>query len=783
MHMNRFKLFLLLVLLITQPLLGRVLQYENRTISKIELSLAKPQPDNTFNPRAILTRLKSQENSPFSEADFDSDLKMLAGEFDKVDPKVNVVDGEIQVSLKVWPKPTIRRIIWEGNERIKTSKLQDELGIALQSTFDRKRFNDAFRELQKYYVKKGYFESNLRYETDPDDATNEVEIFITVDEGRSGRVGTIKVDGVTEKEEAEIVKILYSKEYALPWSWFSDDGTYREDFIQQDKLVVQDYLRNQGFAEAAVDVKVDEMPTKDRITVTFVVTKGPVYRAGKFTFSGNTLFDFDTIDKQFALREGEPFSPEKVRETVHNIQTLYGKQGYIDCIVPYEPHVNPDDLTYSVHFTITEGEQYRVGMIKVFGNSWTNTEVILHETLVIPGEVFDLEKLRYTEQRLMNVGYFENVNVYAVGSEELSQLGDNFRDVHIEVEEKGTGSFGLSGGFSSRSHAFLGFHMTERNFDIAGLPRIFSDGLMAVRGGGEYAHLEINVGQKETAFVASWTKPYFCDSIWSLGVDAEKVNSRVNSDDYTLKRVGFGVHANRPINAFVRFGVGYTLSDNDMDTSAKASAAIKAKAKNNGVISAVNLSLTYDSRNHPTEPTSGFFSRLLGSCAGLGGDFNFWTVNYLNSFYSPVTEDGVLKMRADIRQIVPFSTTTAGKLPTGSLYFLGGDDTIRGYRYGAIGDKFMSSVNDPTGGVTSLLFSTEYMHRITNKLSAFVFVDGGSISQKTFNSDCFHASVGYGARLKLVEALPPIIVGMGYPLNPAHRSDVMKFVLTIGGSF
>ena len=45
------------------------------------------------------------------------------------------------------------------------------------------------------------------------------------------------------------------------------------------------------------------------------------------------------------------------------------------------------------------------------------TRVIFHEILLVPGEVFNIEKLQKTEERLRNIGYFKHVNVYAVKSE------------------------------------------------------------------------------------------------------------------------------------------------------------------------------------------------------------------------------------------------------------------------------------------------------------------------------------------------------------------------------
>ena len=56
--------------------------------------------------------------------------------------------------------------------------------------------------------------------------------------------------------------------------------------------------------------------------------------------------------------------------------------------------------------------------------------------------------------RLESMGYFKSVNVYAVKTPEDQELGENYRDVIIEVEETTTGSLSLFFGFSTIDDIF-----------------------------------------------------------------------------------------------------------------------------------------------------------------------------------------------------------------------------------------------------------------------------------------------------------------------------------------
>ena len=153
-------------------------------------------------------------------------------------------------------------------------------------------------------------------------------------------------------------------------------------------------------------------------------------------------------------------------------------------------------------------------MVRVFGNSQTEANVILRESLLVPGETFDGAKLKATQSRLENMGYFKSVNVYAVRTTDDQALGENYRDVYIEVEETTTGNISLFFGFSSADDAFGGLDLSESNFNYKGIPRVFKDGLSSLRGGGEYAHARASFGSKQRTYTVSWLNPYFRDTLW-----------------------------------------------------------------------------------------------------------------------------------------------------------------------------------------------------------------------------------------------------------------------------
>lgn len=785
----------LIACFLAQSLFGEILQFENHPIEKVDIIVHMPE-GAVFDSQPLKARLTTKAGSSFSQSEFDSDLKMLVKDFDHVVPHVDVVDEKIIINLDIWPKPTIRSIQWNGNEAICTKDLQKELGIAHCTIFDRQAFNQAFHKLKAYYIKEGYFEAKLDYQVNVDSNTNEVDIEVCIEEGRAGWIHRINFCNFTECEEQDILELMVTKKFNLLLSWYNHQGTYNEDAVEQDRFVILNYLQNKGYADANVFIEINEIKKSgcERIILNIIAEKGQKYGIGTLSFSGNTLIDDECIRALFLVAEGKAFCPERIHKTVELISNAYGRLGYIDTVVDFEPSLVEGSCKYDIHFTIREGQQYRVGMVKVFGNTCTQTPVILHETLMIPGEIFNIIKLKKTEERLRNIGYFKNVNVYAVKTSDSSSLGKNYRDVYIEVEETGTGNFNIFLSYSTTDEVSGGVSITERNFNYKGIAHLARDGFQGLRGGGEYVNAIANIGMKSTSYGFSWTKPFFMDTPWVIGFDVNKSNARYISNDYSLNTIGIKLRAHYNVNQFMRAGWHYRVTYGKVQLSSEGHHInqLEKESHIHGLIIATGPSFQYDSTNHPIRPTKGFRSRLELEYAGLGGDHQFFKLNYLNNYFYEVCPEGILKFKCDIRFIQTLGSTKYRTMPLDERIFLGGDDAVRGYRPYRLGPQYHRynadkkkwvSTHIPRGGLSMQLYSMEYAHRLGTMGELFTFLDAGHLSSHIWHFGRVSVATGLGMRLKLLASVPPVTFGMGFPLNPRNRSEVKKFFLSFGGDF
>lgn len=780
---TRLNRLLLLCILTISPLFAIAPQYENQPIEKVFININAPNV-TAQDEEAVKSRIQMKEGEFFSQNAFDIDLKSLAQEYNQVEPRIESANGAIHIYLDVWPKPTIRSINFSGNSGVKTRQLRKELDVSNGAVYDRKTFTEAFRKLKHYYVKQGYFEAQLDYTVCVDEECNQADITITIEEGRAGKIEKICFKGFSKAEKGELLDAMYTKEYSLFFSWMNEQGTYDEEMIQADQHMIINFLHDKGYADAKVEIEVRDSDCSNRIVLTITADRGVCYNIGRIFVEGNCVFTDEDITKQLRIWNDGPYSPLGLRNTISNIQDLYGRCGYIDALVDYEPKLRGDCPVYDIHITISEGDQYRVGLIKVFGNCSTFTNTILHETLLIPGEVFNSDKIKATESRLRNVGFFKCVNVYAVRSEGPSVLGDCYRDVHIEVEEKGTGNISAFAGLSTMESVFAGVKLTERNFNWRGVCTFRRDGFRAFRGAGEYAHLTGTWGAKSRNYILSWTKPYFYDTQWSVGFDISRSSNRYVTDAYEINAGGISIYALYQNNAFLRTALHYRLTNSKVYLDPKETTVtplMADEARLSGLISATGVGFTYDSTDSIERPTQGFKSRLEGEIAGLGGDHAFLSTAYMNTYYFQIVPNAVLKLRADVKFLQPIGDTDPGDIPLEERYFLGGDEMVRGFRPYYIGPQYING--DPRGGISLQFLSAEYDYRVFSNFDVFTFIDAGHVSLKPWNFGRLSAAVGWGIKFKAMANGPPIVLGFGYPLNAVNNSEIKRFFISMGSNF
>src|SRR6185312_11939331 len=112
------------------------------------------------------------------------------------------------------------------------------------------------------------------------------------------------------------------------------------------------------------------------------------------------------------------------------------------------------------------------------------------------------------------------------------------------------------------------------------------------------------------------------------------------------------------------------------------------------------------------------------------------------------------------------------KLPPQLRFFAGGDRSIRGYAYQAIGPR--NSYGLVVGGKRLLVGSATVEHYFTRDWGIAAFVDSGD----AFNGTAFHARTGAGVGLRWRSPVGMVRVDVGVPIaNPYYHGPQLHIVI------
>ncbi len=443
---------------------------------------------------------------------------------------------ELIILFTISEKPSISKISFVGNKKIGKTQLQSNLTLRTGDVVQDKGLDDSAASIKEAYFKKGYPDTVVTYETNPDpkNPDTEVEVQYFIVEGNEITIADIQFTGNTLFSTGKLMRTLVSKKRGI-----LNRGTYSEVQIAQDRLKIELLYQQEGYIDAqVVDVIEQELQSDEglEMTIQFVINEGVQFFFKEVTFTGNVLFTDEELQNTVFLKKGDVLDLEKFQRSYSNVQQLYANEGFI--FNRYELAEDKDSVTNEVSYEIIiqEFTQSHIEDIVIQGNFKTKDYVIKRELGFSEGEVFNARKINNARLNLLNLQYFDQVLPdFRPGSADglidlVIQLNEtNFRDVQFGA------TFGSSDNSSFPVSAFVKWN--EPNF----------------LGRGFRLSSQLEASSFEQSLSLSFLDPKFLNSpiqlSSSVGVSHELINdipqdlesplldSRINYDSFTGKYV------------------------------------------------------------------------------------------------------------------------------------------------------------------------------------------------------------------------------------------------------
>jgi len=520
----------------------------------------------------------------------------------------------------------------------------------------------------------------------------------------------------------------------LNLSFYKSAAEIHEDTI---KVKIYSSLSAEGFYNAEV-LKVE----RDSLLLRIVVNEGEPTIIRNITIKeklSDSLFVKNTLEQI----KGEIFSADVVESTFKNILTQYENTGYPFAVLKADAVSFTFDSINGKHFadlifSVDEGTKARIDRIIVEGNSKTKDYVVTRSARIGIGDLYIQKVIEDIPNRLNRLRFFEQLeqpSFYITTS--------NIGVLKISVKEKETNSFdGIAGYVPGTGENESGY--------LTGFININLRNLFGTGRGALIKWMQENKSSQELQL------KYF--EPWLFGYP-------FNFETSLFQRKQDSSYVQRNAELSLEY-----LASEDLSASFLLNSQSTIPAEKTGNSSTVfnSTSLTtgffikIDSRDDFYSPTKGLFFNTgykftkKNISSTNTPDVNLLQTNYSHqrieldfSFYQRIFERQILHLALHGREL------KGTNLDLSDLYFLGGTNTLRGYRE----KQFQGN---------RLLWSNlEYRFLITQRTYAFAFFDYGYIFKNEAvyqnNSRTINNKSGFGFGLNIETGLG--VLGVSFALG------------------
>ncbi len=713
------------------------------------------------NEQVVRANMAMREGGDFDEVILDRDIRSLyrTGLFEFVEVKYEQPDPNGRVYnlvIEVTPKFRVLNVRFEGNQKVKGTRLEKEVKIKPNQALDERQVKEDAEKLREYYQKAGYNQVSINYTIDRDRIGGFGTVIFKIREGAKVKIGDISFVGNTSIPTRKLRGVIETKRWWM-FSWLTGSGRFKDDQFEDDLEKLRDFFREEGFLDVEIpqDKVLFNYPRPDRLVLVINVEQGRRYRIGDISFSGNNLFNSALLRRVVRQKPGFVFVPSKVDADRQRLDDFYGKDGYLDTRVQLLRKPNVSTGAIDLEYKIQESEKFNVESIVIEGNNKTKSTVILRELVLGPGDVFSTVLMKISQLRLDNTRFFESVDVTP---QETNIPGR--RNMRIAVREGRTGNLTFGAGFSSLERATLFAEVSQSNFDLFNRRSFF-------QGDGQKFRLRMQLGSLSSEVVLSFEEPWLFQKQIGLGFSIFRTSSEYNSTFYSQIQTGFEVYLRKRLWELWEGKLSYTYEIFDIeDVSPSASAIIQALAGSNAS-SSIGFQLVRDTRDKIINTTSGnrveINTRFSGGPLGGSRINNNYSFEFRGSQFFPVFETQTQVLALLARGGVVQNFGDANDVPYYNKWYLGGPTTLRGFEFREVSPR--DSFDEPIGGKTYGFFSAEYSLDIVSPIRFAIFYDAGFVNRGAydFNAAKYNDNFGFGLRLFVAGA--PLSLDFGIPIT------------------
>jgi outer membrane protein insertion porin family len=548
----------------------------------------------------IRSYFKPGPGGRLGQAEIDDGLKALIETGLFQDVRINQVGGRLVVT--VVENPVIGRIAFEGNKKVKDEQLSAEIQSKPRGTLSRPMVQSDAQRIADIYRHSGRYDVRVNPEI-IEQPNNRVDLIFTITEGAKTGVKSVNFVGNNAYSSYRLKDIIKTHESNL-LSFLGGGDVYDPDRVEADRDLIRRFYLKNGFADVQVVAALTEYdPDKKGFLVTFKIEEGQQYRVASVDFQTSIgTLDVSTMRSFSRVSVGSLYNAEALEKSVEEMQIEASRRGYAFAIVRPRGDRNFEQHTVSIVFSVDEGPRTYIERINIRGNTRTRDYVIRREFDLSEGDAYNRALVDRAERRLKNLDYFKTVKIVTEPGSSTDRV-----ILIVDLEEKSTGDFSVSGGYSTTDGALAEVSIAERNF----------------LGRGLFAKAAVTYGQYARGASLSFVDPYLLDYRVALGLDIFYREQLANSYiSYGTKTIGFSPRLGFTLREDLSLQLRYSLYQQSISLPSALSNCnnilgpsffpTPAYIQNGGP------GIARDAAGNPIDPTGNTQAGLLPGCLGDG---------------------------------------------------------------------------------------------------------------------------------------------------------------------
>jgi len=670
------------------------------------------------------------------------------------------IDGTA-LRITIQENPIINRVNIEGNDAIADEKLLEYLDIEPRRVYTRELALEGAQRLLDVYQAGGRFAAVVEPQIIELDG-NRVDLAFVVDEGPLIKIKSITFNG-NQRYSDYALRSSISSRVQRWWAVFSSTDKYDEGRLDYDVRLLRQFYLARGYADIDVTrVKGGLLPDRTGFAVSFILDEGPRYKVGEISIDSQIPnLDIAALTAMVDFGDEGWYDVRRMEQGLLDITNQLGAIGYAFVDINPEINTDPETETLSINISIGKARKNFVERIEIIDNSRTQDRVIRRQMELAEGDAFNQLKLDRSVRNIRNLGYFSNVSVRnLVGSSPEQTVTE------VTVEEQSTGEFSIGLGYSTLDKTSFTLGINERNF----------------LGTGRSLEATLSTSDSRTDFRVGTTEPYLFGR--NLLGSASFFKEQLKRSTATVDQTGFDLGVGFSAAGDIYHRVGYEVSQSKVSNTSTKATSVTGENGKTILKSAVNYSISKDTRDNRIDPTEGYLLRSYQEVAGLGGDATYAKVvingaHYQSFFFNSV----VLGFKGRYGTV----SGLGEKVTQSQRFFLGGRD-VRGFAGGGIGPRD-TGTKGAVGGNNVYSGSAEIVSDLGLSsdlgLRWTVFTDVGSTWGTDFptgvtkpNDSSMRTSVGFGFLWDTI--LGPLSFYWADAVDKQPHDNLKRFQLAIG---